>query len=103
MEAEMKIGIDTADEKGNETKALVKKKNESSHISVKEFLNYLKTAYQLQDNESGGDGILMSGGMKDAVDWLKSKENQELLRINSICCQTSDTLLQEDAKVNADR
>ncbi|CAH1981639.1 unnamed protein product [Acanthoscelides obtectus] len=98
MEAEMKIGIDTADEKGNETKALVKKKNESSHISVKEFLNYLKTAYQLQDNESGGDGILMSGGMKDAVDWLKSKENQELLRINSICCQTSDTLLQEDAK-----
>ncbi|CAH2016000.1 unnamed protein product [Acanthoscelides obtectus] len=85
MEAEMKIGIDTADEKGNETKALVKKKNESSRISVKEFLNYLKTAYQLQDNESGGEGILMSGGMKDAVDWLKSKENQELLRINSIC------------------
>nr|CAI5830457.1 unnamed protein product [Callosobruchus analis] len=99
METEMKIGNDLPNEASeNETKAVDKKKNElSSHISVKEFLNYLKTAYQLQDNDNG-DGILMSGGMKDAVDWLKRKENQELLRINSICCQTSDTLLQEDKK-----
>nr|CAH7742784.1 unnamed protein product [Callosobruchus chinensis] len=99
METGMKISNDFSNESNeNEAKVVAKKKNEmSSHISVKEFLNYLKTAYQLQDNDNG-DGILMSGGMKDAVDWLKSKENQELLRINSICCQTSDSLLQEDKK-----
>ncbi|XP_023022944.2 SANT and BTB domain regulator of class switch recombination isoform X1 [Leptinotarsa decemlineata] len=72
-----------------------KQEGNVSHISIKEFLNFLKTAYQVQDSV---EGILISGGMSEAVNWLKRKENQMILKKNSICCQTSDIYLQEDKK-----
>lgn len=76
-----------------ESKAIIRKIDESSQISIHEFLNYLKTAYQViypgpsnilllsiyllfkinfqvQDNI---EGILVSGGMSEAVRWLKKK------------------------------
>ncbi|XP_018562047.1 uncharacterized protein KIAA1841 homolog [Anoplophora glabripennis] len=61
----------------------LKSSPEASQISIQEFLNFLKTAYQVQDSV---EGILMSGGMSEAVNWLKRKENQ--MSLKSICCQT---------------
>lgn len=68
-----------------------------SHISIEEFLNFLKTAYQIQESV---EGVLMSGGLTDAVNWLKKKETQNLLKENSICCQTSETVLHDEKKGN---
>lgn len=41
----------------------------------------------------------MSGGLTDAVNWLKKKETQNLLKENSISCQTSEMCLPEKGKV----
>lgn len=62
-----------------------------SHITVTEFLNFLKTAYQVQGSL---EGMLLEGGMGDAVTWLKSKEAEFALKGPSAAIQTSDTLLQ---------
>ncbi|KAJ8954125.1 hypothetical protein NQ318_005719, partial [Aromia moschata] len=48
------------------------------------------------------EGILIAGGMTDAVNWLKRKEHQLTLEKNSICCQTSDTVLIEANKGSGD-
>uniref|UniRef100_A0A6P7FTN9 Uncharacterized protein KIAA1841 isoform X1 n=1 Tax=Diabrotica virgifera virgifera TaxID=50390 RepID=A0A6P7FTN9_DIAVI len=57
----------------------------TSEISIKEFLNFLRTAYQVQDSI---ESILTANGMTDAVEWLKRKETLMLLNQNSISCQT---------------
>ncbi|XP_017786703.1 PREDICTED: uncharacterized protein KIAA1841 homolog [Nicrophorus vespilloides] len=49
------------------------KSKENSEITVKEFLDFLKTAYQVNDNL---EGILIQEGMTDVVDWLKLKNSK---------------------------
>lgn len=49
---------------------------------------------QIQDSV---EGVLISGGLTDAVEWLKKKETQSLLKDNSVSCQTLETL-QDDKK-----
>ncbi|CAG9815083.1 unnamed protein product [Phaedon cochleariae] len=77
----------------------VKTKNKSkadenvSEISIKEFLNFLKTAYQVQESV---ENFMISNGMTEAVNWLKLKENQLVLQQNSISSQTSNVLLSEE-------
>ncbi|XP_060533747.1 SANT and BTB domain regulator of class switch recombination isoform X2 [Cylas formicarius] len=72
-------------------KALNKSKDpEYSQITISEFLNFLKMAYQVQDSV---EGALVAGGMGEAVNWLRSKENELGKKNKSQCCQTSDTLL----------
>ncbi|KAL3271538.1 hypothetical protein HHI36_022015 [Cryptolaemus montrouzieri] len=58
-----------------------------SEITVKEFLEFLKTAYQVQESL---EGVLMASGMTDAIDWLKLKESQFIKR-NETACQTSES------------
>ncbi|XP_044764034.1 uncharacterized protein KIAA1841 homolog isoform X2 [Coccinella septempunctata] len=58
-----------------------------SEITVKEFLEFLKTAYQVQESL---EGILTASGMTQAIDWLKLKESQFIKR-NETACQTSST------------
>lgn len=65
-------------------------KQQKSHITVTEFLNFLKTAYQVQGSL---EGMLLEGGIGDAVTWLKSKEAEFALKGPSAAIQTSDTLL----------
>ncbi|KAJ8933777.1 hypothetical protein NQ314_013813 [Rhamnusium bicolor] len=78
--------------------------SDAAQISIREFLNFLKTAYQVQDSV---EGILLSGGMTEAVNWLKCKENQIALKKNSSYSQTSDTNLSnesgDDKNVNSKR
>ncbi|XP_056633880.1 SANT and BTB domain regulator of class switch recombination [Diorhabda sublineata] len=57
-----------------------------SEISIKEFLNFLRTAYQVQDSI---ENILTANGMSDAIEWLKRKETLMLLNQNSVSCQTT--------------
>lgn len=40
----------------------------------------------------------MSGGLTDAVNWLKKKETQNLLKQNSISSQTSDMGIPDEKK-----
>ncbi|KAI4454329.1 hypothetical protein MML48_9g00006023 [Holotrichia oblita] len=65
-----------------------------SEITIKEFLDFLKTAYQVQDNI---EGILRSEGLTDIVDWLELKENS-LVKPNEIAVQTSDPKVKQDDK-----
>lgn len=64
-----------------------------SRITVTEFLNFLKTAYQVQGSL---EGMLLESGMGEAVTWLKSKEAEFALKGTSAAVQTSDTLLQTE-------
>nr|XP_022910677.1 uncharacterized protein KIAA1841 homolog [Onthophagus taurus] len=66
-------------------------KSETSEITVKEFLDFLKTAYQVQENI---EGILKNEGHTEIVDWLELKQNN-LIKPKDIAIQTSDI------KVNA--
>lgn len=59
----------------------------NSNITVKEFLDFLKTAYQVQDSV---EGVLLENGLSDSVDWIKLKES-ELVRPRDVSCQTSDS------------
>ncbi|XP_018323565.1 uncharacterized protein KIAA1841 homolog [Agrilus planipennis] len=64
-----------------------------SSITVKQFLGFLKTAYQVQENI---EDILLANGMQEAVDWIKLKES-ELIRTD-FSCQTSQTNLTDNEK-----
>ncbi|KAK9700510.1 SANT and BTB domain regulator of CSR, BTB domain [Popillia japonica] len=68
--------------------------SKGSEITIKEFLDFLKTAYQVQDNI---EGILRSEGLTDIVDWLELKENS-LVKPNEIAVQTSDPKVKQDDK-----
>ena len=61
----------------------------NSEISFKEFMDFLKTAYQIQGNV---DSILKSEGMSDVVNWLQVKENN-LIKPKEMAVQTSDANL----------
>lgn len=65
-----------------------------SEITVKEFLDFLKTAYQVQDSL---EGVLLENGMPEAVDWIKLKES-ELVKPKNVGCQTSEAKLRSDEK-----
>ncbi|ERL92574.1 hypothetical protein D910_09887 [Dendroctonus ponderosae] len=65
---------------------------DKAHITISEFLNFLKTAYQVQDSV---EGVLLEGGMSEAVNWLKSKEIESTIKGRSMSVQTSDTLLRK--------
>lgn len=69
--------------------------NQGSEITIKEFLDFLKTAYQVQDNI---EGILKSEGLTDIVDWLELKETKLVKPPNEIAIQTSDSKLKQDDK-----
>lgn len=68
--------------------------NKGSEITIREFLDFLKTAYQVQDNI---EGILRSEGLTDIVDWLELKENS-LVKPNEIAVQTSEPKINKDEK-----
>ncbi|KAG5897817.1 hypothetical protein JTB14_011817 [Gonioctena quinquepunctata] len=85
----------TADASPMEVKTTTKSNRSTSQISIQEFLSFLKTAYQVQDPV---EGMLMSNGMTEVVNWLKKKETQIVLKRNSVCCQTSEKLFHEDNK-----
>ncbi|KAK9874424.1 hypothetical protein WA026_002768 [Henosepilachna vigintioctopunctata] len=72
-----------------------------SEITIKEFLEFLKTAYQVQESL---EGILMASGMTEAIDWLKLKESQFIKR-SEIACQTSEKeiLVKEAAAADSSR
>lgn len=66
-----------------------------AEITIKEFLDYIKTAYQVQDSL---EGVLLENGMPEAVDWIRLKES-ELVKPKNIACQTSATSIRsEDRK-----
>ncbi|KAL1502409.1 hypothetical protein ABEB36_007555 [Hypothenemus hampei] len=67
-----------------------KSKSDVAQITIGEFLNFLKTAYQVQESV---EGLLVEGGMKDVVTWLKSKEVEFATNTKSLSVQTSDTLI----------
>lgn len=69
--------------------------NKGSEITIKEFLDFLKTAYQVQDNI---EGILKSEGLTDIVDWLELKENCLVKPPNEIAVQTSESNIKSDDK-----
>lgn len=48
-----------------------------SEITVRQFLEFLRTAYQVQDTV---EGTLLSQGFKEAVDWIKLKDTQLVKR-----------------------
>lgn len=60
-----------------------------SEITVREFLDFLKTAYQVHENL---EGLLLENGLNETVDWIKLKES-ELVKPKDVQCQTSDTKL----------
>lgn len=72
------------------------KQQGGAEITVREFLDFLKTAYQVHDNL---EGVLIENGMPEAVDWIRLKES-ELVKPRSIAIQTSDSkmLKSEDKK-----
>lgn len=57
-----------------------------SEITIREFLDFLKTAYQVHDNL---EGLLLENGLNETVDWIKLKEN-DLVKPKDVQCQTSD-------------
>ncbi|XP_076256247.1 SANT and BTB domain regulator of class switch recombination isoform X2 [Rhynchophorus ferrugineus] len=71
-----------------------KQESDSSQISISEFLNFLKTAYQVQESI---EGILIQGGMTEAVNWLREKEAEFSKKLRSASIQTSETTLQKGA------
>ncbi|XP_063927415.1 SANT and BTB domain regulator of class switch recombination [Zophobas morio] len=62
----------TEGEKGSVVTVTSKQSSNCSEITIKEFLDFLRTAYQLQDSL---ETMLLNNGMTQAVDWLKLKEN----------------------------
>lgn len=58
----------------------------TSEITVREFLDFLKTAYQVNDSL---EGVLLENGLTETVDWIKLKES-ELVKPKDVCCQTSE-------------
>ncbi|XP_064214655.1 SANT and BTB domain regulator of class switch recombination [Tribolium castaneum] len=62
---------ETGTEKNSDSSAT--KPANCPEITIKEFLDFLKTAYQVQDNL---ENLLLANGMTEAVDWLKLKENE---------------------------
>ncbi|CAH1110164.1 unnamed protein product [Psylliodes chrysocephalus] len=75
-----------------DAKSSKKIEDNSSQISIKEFLNFLKVAYQVQDSI---ENVLTANGMIEAVDWLKRKETLLLLSQNSVSSQTIPEIYQE--------
>ncbi|KAJ3620789.1 hypothetical protein MTP99_004710 [Tenebrio molitor] len=61
------------EEKAQGTSLALTAKPSSSEITIKEFLDFLRTAYQVQDSL---ESMLLANGMTEAVDWLKLKENE---------------------------
>lgn len=59
----------------------------ASEITVKEFLDFLKTAYQVHDSL---EGVLLENGLTETVDWIKLKES-ELVKPKDVSCQTSES------------
>ncbi|CAG9854294.1 unnamed protein product [Phyllotreta striolata] len=75
-----------------DSKPSKKQDDAASQISIKEFLNFLKVAYQVQDSI---ENVLTANGMTEAVEWLKRKETLLLLNQNSISIQTLPDIVQE--------
>ncbi|KAK5638995.1 hypothetical protein RI129_013290 [Pyrocoelia pectoralis] len=87
MDTKSKVLVRTDD--FDYTTASVKKTSsqEGSEITMKQFFDFLKTAYQVTDSiETAGLG----DGMLQFIDWVKLKES-ELLKPREIACQTIET------------
>lgn len=65
----------------------------NSNITVREFLDFLKTAYQVQDSV---EGVLLENGLSETVDWIKLKES-DLVRPREVSCQTSDSKIKSSS------
>lgn len=71
--------------KSQQAMKIEKEVKDFTGISMKEFLGYLQTAYQVTDSV---EEILQAEGMVEAVDWIKLK-NTELVKPKTVSCQTS--------------
>lgn len=60
--------------------------NKQAEISIKEFLDFLKTAYQVSDSV---EDILSAEGLVEEVDWIKLK-NSEIVKPKAASCQTTN-------------
>lgn len=63
----------------------VENEKKKAEISMKEFLDFLRTAYQVTDSV---EDILSAEGLIEEVDWIKLK-NSELVRPKTVSCQTT--------------
>ncbi|KAF5284217.1 hypothetical protein FQR65_LT00217 [Abscondita terminalis] len=71
-------------ETSSKSKSEEQTKKNASEITFKQFLDFLKTAYQVNDSV---EGMLLAEGMTDIVDWIKLKES-ELVKPRDFACQT---------------
>lgn len=83
-----KVSVETRNEAAADGDSK-KLEQDNSEISFKEFMDFLKTAYQIEGNV---DTILKSEGMSDVVNWLQVKENN-LIKPKEMAVQTSDANL----------
>lgn len=63
--------------------------NSRTEISMKQFLDFLRTAYQVTDSV---EDVLQAEGMVEEVDWIKLK-NTEMIKPKAVSCQTSQTII----------